>query len=54
LPPKQGPYEMREAMAALLPPNPLDLVFTVGAYDLLAMALRSFAVELDSDLQSWK
>jgi acyl-CoA synthetase (AMP-forming)/AMP-acid ligase II len=32
----------------------MDLVFTVGAYDLLAMALRSFAVEIDSDLQSWK
>ena len=30
----------------------MDLVFTVGAYDLLAMALRSFGVELDDDLQS--
>ncbi len=29
----------------------MDLVFTVGAYDVLAMALRSFAVELDADLQ---
>jgi alkylhydroperoxidase family enzyme len=28
----------------------MDLVFTVGAYDLLAMALRSFRVELDADL----
>jgi alkylhydroperoxidase family enzyme len=28
----------------------LDLVFTVGAYDALAMALRSFGVELDADL----
>jgi hypothetical protein len=28
----------------------MDLVFTVGAYDLLAMALRSFGVELDADL----
>jgi alkylhydroperoxidase family enzyme len=28
----------------------MDVVFTVGAYDLLAMALRSFAVELDADL----
>ena len=51
MPPKQGPYEMREAMAALLPPNPLDLVFTVGAYDLLAMALRTFEIELDDDLR---
>jgi alkylhydroperoxidase family enzyme len=29
----------------------MDLVFTVGAYDLLAMAFRSFGVELDADLQ---
>jgi alkylhydroperoxidase family enzyme len=29
----------------------MDLVFTVGAYDLLAMAFRSFRVELDDDLQ---
>ena len=28
----------------------MDLVFTVGAYDTLAMALRSFGVELDDDL----
>ena len=28
----------------------MDLVFTVGAYDLLAMALRTFGVELDDDL----
>ncbi|MHB8465810.1 MAG: carboxymuconolactone decarboxylase family protein [Acidimicrobiales bacterium] len=32
----------------------MDLVFTVGAYDLLAMALRSFGVEIDRDLQTWK
>jgi AhpD family alkylhydroperoxidase len=29
----------------------MDVVFTVGAYDLLAMALRSFGVELDDDLR---
>jgi len=29
----------------------MDLVFTVGAYDALAMALRSFGVELDEDLR---
>jgi alkylhydroperoxidase family enzyme len=29
----------------------MDLIFTVGAYDLLAMALRSFGVPLDDDLQ---
>jgi alkylhydroperoxidase family enzyme len=28
----------------------IDLVFTVGAYDALAMAFRSFGVELDADL----
>lgn len=28
----------------------IDLVFTVGAYDALAMAFRSFRVELDADL----
>jgi alkylhydroperoxidase family enzyme len=28
----------------------LDLVFTVGAYDTLAMAFRSFGVEIDDDL----
>jgi AhpD family alkylhydroperoxidase len=29
----------------------MDLVFTVGAYEVLAMALRSFGVELDGDLR---
>jgi len=29
----------------------LDLVFTVGAYDTLAMAFRSFGVPLDDDLR---
>jgi alkylhydroperoxidase family enzyme len=29
----------------------MDLVFTVGAYDLLAMAFRTFGVELDADLR---
>jgi hypothetical protein len=29
----------------------MDLIFTVGAYDLLAMAFRSFGIELDHDLQ---
>jgi alkylhydroperoxidase family enzyme len=28
----------------------MDLVFTVGAYDAVAMAFRSFGVELDDDL----
>ena len=28
----------------------MDVVFTVGAYDLLAMAMRTFDVELDDDL----
>jgi alkylhydroperoxidase family enzyme len=29
----------------------MDLVFTVGAYDALAMAFRSFGVQLDDDLR---
>jgi alkylhydroperoxidase family enzyme len=29
----------------------LDVIFTVGAYDALAMALRSFGVPVDDDLQ---
>jgi alkylhydroperoxidase family enzyme len=29
----------------------LDLVFTVGAYEILAMAFRTFAIPLDADLQ---
>lgn len=29
----------------------MDVVFTVGAYDLLAMAMRTFDVELDDDLR---
>jgi alkylhydroperoxidase family enzyme len=29
----------------------MDLVFTVGAYDLLAMAFRSFGVQVDADLR---
>ncbi len=29
----------------------MDLVFTVGTYDLLAMAVRSFGVVLDDDLK---
>jgi alkylhydroperoxidase family enzyme len=32
----------------------MDVVFTVGAYDLLAMAMRSFGIELDDDLPEWK
>jgi alkylhydroperoxidase family enzyme len=30
----------------------MDLVFTVGAYDALAMAFRSFGVQLDDDLRA--
>lgn len=29
----------------------MDVVFTVGAYDLIAMAFKSFGVQLDEDLQ---
>lgn len=38
--------------AALAERQLMDLVFTVGAYDLLAMAFRSFGVELDDDLRT--
>ena len=41
-----------EALAAELDEQQLmDLVFTVGAYEILAMAFRSFGVELDDDLR---
>jgi len=29
----------------------MDLVFTVGAYEVVAMACRSFGIELDDDLR---
>jgi alkylhydroperoxidase family enzyme len=29
----------------------IDVVFTVGAYEILAFAFRSFGVELDDDLK---
>jgi 4-carboxymuconolactone decarboxylase len=32
----------------------MDVVFTVGAYDVLAMAMRTFDVPLDADLTEWK
>lgn len=32
----------------------LDLIFTVGAYDVLAMLMKSSAMELDADLRQWK
>jgi alkylhydroperoxidase family enzyme len=32
----------------------MDFVFTVGAYDLLAMVFLSFGVEVDADLAKWK
>jgi alkylhydroperoxidase family enzyme len=31
----------------------MDVVFTVGAYEVFAMALRTFGVELDDDLQPY-
>lgn len=40
--------------AELAPEQLLDLVFTVGAYDVLAMAMRTFGVEVDDDLTRWK
>ena len=32
----------------------MDLIFTVGAYDVLAMLMRSAGMELDADLREWK
>ena len=32
----------------------MDVVFTVGAYDLLAMAFNSFGVEVDDDLRAMR
>jgi alkylhydroperoxidase family enzyme len=31
----------------------LDLIFTVGAYDVLAMAMKSCGLQLDDDLRKW-
>lgn len=31
----------------------LDLVFTVGAYDALAMMMRAFGTQVDEDLRRW-
>ena len=32
----------------------MDVVFTVGAYDVVAMAFLSFGVEVDADLAAWR
>jgi alkylhydroperoxidase family enzyme len=40
--------------AELDPQQLLDLVFTVGAYETLAMAMRTFDVEVDDDLARWR
>ncbi len=43
--------ETWEALAgSLTTEQAMDLVFTVGAYDLLAMVFGAFAIELDDDL----
>ncbi len=49
-----GEQTYRQLAAELDAQQLLDLVFTVGAYDALAMAMRTFDVELDPDLQLWK
>ena len=41
----------KELAAELDDQQLMDVVFTVGAYDLLAMAFRSFGVQLDEDLR---
>lgn len=40
--------------AALEPRQLMDLIFTVAAYDGLAMLMRSVDIELDADLREWK
>ena len=41
-----------ETLSGLLDEQQLmDLVFTVGAYEILALAFRSFGIELDEDLR---
>jgi alkylhydroperoxidase family enzyme len=43
-----------EALSAELDTRQLmDVVFTVGAYEVFAMALRTFDVELDDDLKPY-
>ena len=32
----------------------MDLVFTVGAYETLALAMRTFGMQLDADLDPWR
>lgn len=47
--------ETYDALAGELGPQQLlDLVFTVGTYDLLAMAMRTFGLEVDDDLAIWR
>ena len=48
----EGTYA--ELSGALSPQQLLDLVFTVGAYDALAMAMRTFDVAVDDDLDTWR
>ena len=44
-----------QALAAELDDHQLmDVVFTVGAYEVLAMAFKSFGVELDEDLRPYR
>jgi len=46
--------ETYEALSAELDTQQLmDVVFTVGAYEVFAMALRTFDVELDADLRPY-
>jgi alkylhydroperoxidase family enzyme len=49
-----GDTTYRSLVAELDTQQVMDVVFTVGAYELLAMALRTFDVELDEDLQPYR
>jgi AhpD family alkylhydroperoxidase len=46
-----GDSTWTQLTAELSTQNVMDLIFTVGAYDVLAMALRSFGTQLDDDLR---
>ncbi|MBA4863525.1 carboxymuconolactone decarboxylase family protein [Streptomyces sp. PSKA54] len=47
---KLGDATWQELAGALDEQQLMDLIFTVGAYDVLAMVFRSFEIELDDDL----
>jgi alkylhydroperoxidase family enzyme len=51
---KVGDDTWAQLAATLEVPQLMDVVFTVGAYDLVAMAFLSFGVQVDDDLARWR